>query len=118
LLLIEIPAERFAGINECTGGLFQGPALFTSAELGAYQDEVYSEVRRADLATPLLLEAKVLALIVRMAEVLRGLGDALGRQFGPAASEMLHERLTDAERIITALFGDKHDQGAHGTPGK
>ena len=92
LLLIEIPAERFAGINECIGGLFQGPALFTSAELGAYQDEVYSEVRRADLATPLLVEAKVLALIVRMAEVLRG-------RSGPSRPSWLE----DAMRLLRAV---------------
>ena len=50
----------------------------------------------------------------RIASILRGAGDALGRQFGPGAVELLHEALDDAQREIDRVFGD----GANGLPGE
>jgi hypothetical protein len=59
----------------------------------------------------------------RVAAVLRGAGEALGRQFGPAAVDLLHEAMDDAQREIDRSFmkdplsplepehapGDEHD---------
>lgn len=41
----------------------------------------------------------------RVAAILRGAGDALQRQFGPAAVEVLNEALDDAQREIERAFG-------------
>jgi len=40
----------------------------------------------------------------RIAAILRGAGDALQRQFGPAALEVLYEALDDAEREVERVF--------------
>lgn len=68
VLRIEIPEIRFAAINCCAGDLFRAPALFSSRELGAYPEQVHAEMRRG---CPLFVEARVLALIGRVADVLR-----------------------------------------------
>ncbi len=45
----------------------------------------------------------------RIAAVLRGAGDSLQRQFGPAAVEILYEAIDDAQREINRSFGDHPD---------
>jgi hypothetical protein len=42
----------------------------------------------------------------RIAAMLRGAGDVLQRQFGPAALEVLNDALDDAQREIDRCFGD------------
>ena len=51
--------------------------------------------------------------LARIATILGGAGDALGRQFGPGAVELLHEALDDAQREIERVFGE----GTDGLPG-
>jgi hypothetical protein len=46
------------------------------------------------------------AALARIAAILRGAGDALGRQFGSAATDLLYEALDDAGREIERSFGD------------
>ncbi len=45
----------------------------------------------------------------RIAAILRAAGDALQRQFGPAAGEILYEALDDAQREMDRFFGDEPD---------
>lgn len=47
----------------------------------------------------------------RIAAILRGAGDALQRQFGAAAGEILHEALGDAQREIDRSFGEGNGHG-------
>jgi len=44
----------------------------------------------------------------RIAAILRGAGDTLQREFGPAAVEILYEALDDSQREIERIFGDSH----------
>ena len=44
----------------------------------------------------------------RIAAIIREAGEALQRQFGPAALEPHNEALDDAELQIVRLFGDGH----------
>ncbi len=46
----------------------------------------------------------------RIAAILRGAGDSLQRQFGPAAVEILYEAVDDAQREIKRSFGDHADE--------
>jgi hypothetical protein len=48
-----------------------------------------------------------------VAAILRGAGDALQRQFGPQAAEVLHEALDDCQRTIDLPMGGA-DAGADG----
>jgi hypothetical protein len=50
------------------------------------------------------------AALARVAAILRSAGEALGRQFGSAATDLLYEALDDAEREIDRSFGG--DQSA------
>jgi hypothetical protein len=47
----------------------------------------------------------------RIAGIIRGAGDALQRQFGTAAVEILFEALTDAQREIDRSFGESNGHG-------
>jgi hypothetical protein len=47
----------------------------------------------------------------QIASLLRGAGDTLQRQFGPAAVEVLYEALDDAQREIDRTFRDQIDGG-------
>ena len=47
--------------------------------------------------------------------ILRGAGDALQRQFGTAAVQILHEALDDAQREITSSLGESQE-GEHDVP--
>ena len=50
-----------------------------------------------------------------MATILRGAGDALQRQFGPAAVEILYEALDDANREVAQSFGGEAEPNATST---
>jgi len=45
----------------------------------------------------------------RVAAVLRNAGDALQRQFGPAAVEILYDALADGERELGRIFGEPNE---------
>ena len=45
-----------------------------------------------------------------IAAILRGAGDALLRQFGTAAAQILHEALDDAQREIASSLGGPEDE--------
>ena len=49
----------------------------------------------------------------RVAAIIRGIGDALNRQFGAAAVELLLEALDDAEREIDRSFGERSGSAEH-----
>jgi hypothetical protein len=44
-----------------------------------------------------------------VAAVLRAAGDALQREYGPGAVEILNESLDDAQREVERFFGDVED---------
>lgn len=46
----------------------------------------------------------------RVAAVLRSAGETLQKQFGPAALEVLHEALDDAEEQVRRLFGEADER--------
>jgi hypothetical protein len=52
----------------------------------------------------------------QIASIIREAGDALLRQHGPAAAEILHEALDDCQREIDRTFGDATHGNANGQP--
>jgi hypothetical protein len=78
-----------------------------SPALEAYRDERAKMARydRLEREGQLVPREEVRAGLSRIVAILRDVGQALERQFGPAAAEMLNEALDDAEREISSQFG-------------
>jgi hypothetical protein len=85
--------------------LLQGGA---SPALERYREEraLLARLDRLERENQLLPRSQVREALGRIAVILRGAGDALGRQFGPAATELLHEALDDAAGEIDRSFGN------------
>jgi hypothetical protein len=85
--------------------LMQAPA---SAALERYREEraALARLDRLEREAVLLPRDDARDALGRIAAILRGAGDALQRQFGPAAVEILYEALDDAQREIAQSFGD------------
>jgi hypothetical protein len=77
-----------------------------SPALEAYRDERAKLARydRLEREGQLVPRDKVRAVLGRIATIVRDCGQALERQFGPAAAEILAEALDDAEREIASQF--------------
>ena len=90
-----------------------GPA---SPALERYREEraILARLDRMEREGLLLPRDTVRQAMCRIAAILRGAGDALQRQCGAAAMEILYEALDDAQREMDRSFGevdaaDKHD---------
>jgi len=74
------------------------------------EDWRMARLRRRILEHSYLPQATVHDLLARLAARIRHAGEALQRQFGPAALTILNDALTDAETEIANLDpGDPHD---------
>lgn len=84
----------------------------SSAALERYREEraALARLDRLQREGELLPRDQVREALGRVATILRGAGDALQRQFGPAAVDLLHEALDDARREIDRSFGDNPDE--------
>jgi hypothetical protein len=82
-----------------------------SPALERYREERAAMARldRLEREQKLLPRDDVRESMGRIAAILRGAGDTLQRQFGPAAVEILYEALDDAQREIDRSFGDRRD---------
>ena len=92
----------------------------SSPALERYREERAQLARldRLEREGKLLPRDEVREVLARIASILRDAGDALQRQFGSAAVEILHEALDDSQREIAAFFGDgeERSQDASDTP--
>jgi hypothetical protein len=82
-----------------------------SPALERYREEraAIARLDRLERERKLLPRDEVRQALARIASIVRGAGDALQRQFGTAAVEILYEALEDAEREIQRSFGDDQD---------
>lgn len=84
-----------------------------SPALERYREERAELARldRLERQRQLLPRDQLREALARIATIIRGAGDALQRQFGMPAVEILHEALDDAEREMeTSLGGNDADQ--------
>ncbi len=95
-------AQRLAREDDA---LLQGGS---SPALERYREERAELARldRLERQGQLLPRDEVKLALGRIAAILRGAGDALQRQFGLAAVEVLYEALTDAQREMDRSFGE------------
>jgi hypothetical protein len=79
-----------------------------SPALERYREEraLLARLDRLERERSLLPRDTAREALGRVASILRGAGEALGRQFGPAAVELLYEALDDAEREVERSFGE------------
>ena len=86
-----------------------------SPALERYREEraAIARLDRLEREGGLLPRDEMREALGRIAAILRGAGDTLQRQFGPAAVEILYEALGDAEREIDRSLGteDHEDHG-------
>ncbi len=82
-----------------------------SPALERYREEraAIARLDRLEREGQLLPREMTRVVLGRIATILRDAGDTLQRQFGPAAAEILHEALEDAEREIDRTFGAAPD---------
>jgi hypothetical protein len=82
-----------------------------SPALERYREEraAIARLDRLERESKLLPRQDVREAMGRVASVLRGAGDALQRQFGLAALEILYEALDDASRELDRSFGTEND---------
>ncbi len=80
----------------------------SSQALERYREEraALARLDRLERERLLLSRDEVREGLGRIAAILRGAGDVLQRQFGPAALEVLNDALDDAQCEITRCFGD------------
>jgi hypothetical protein len=78
-----------------------------SPALERYREEraALARLDRLERQMQLVPRDQVRQALGRIAAILRSAGDALQRQFGPAAMEILHEALDDAQQEIEHGFG-------------
>ena len=88
--------------------LLAGPG---SPALERYREEraAIARLDRLEREGALVSRDDVRTSFGRVASILRGAGDALQRQFGPAAVEVLYEALEDAGREIERTYGGHRD---------
>ncbi len=81
-----------------------------SPALERYREERAELARldRLERQRQLLPRDQMREALARIAGIIRGAGDALQRQFGPAAVEILHEALDDAQREMENSLSDNH----------
>lgn len=79
-----------------------------SPALERYREEraAIARLDRLEREGLLVPRDEIREVLGRVATILRGAGDALQRQYGPAALEILYEALDDAEREIDRSFGE------------
>ena len=85
-----------------------------SPALERYREEraLLARLDRLERERRLLPRDEVREALGRIAAILRGAGDALQRQFGTAAVQILHEALDDAQREIASSLGEpEEDRG-------
>jgi hypothetical protein len=87
-----------------------------SPALERYREERAAMARwdRLEREGVLLPRDQVREALGRWASIIRAAGDALQRQFGPAAAEILFEALDDSDRDMDRFFGGQGD-GGNGT---
>ena len=92
-----------------------GPA---SPALEAYRVEraALAKLDRMERERLLVPRDDVRQALGRIAAILRGAGDTLQRQCGPAAVEILFEALDDAQREMDRSFGDRNASDDDETP--
>jgi hypothetical protein len=85
----------------------------SSPALERYREEraALARLDRLEREGQLLPRDQAKESLGRIAGILRGAGDALQRQFGPAAVEILYEALTDAQREMDRSFGASNGHG-------
>jgi hypothetical protein len=89
-----------------------------SPALERYREEraALARLDRLEREGVLLPREKARQAMGQVAAVVRGAGDALQRQFGPAAVEILYEALDDAQREIDRTFGESINGGTGHEP--
>lgn len=87
--------------------LLQGGGAAGSPALERYREEraALARLDRLEREVLLLPRDQVREALGRIASILRGAGDALQRQFGLPAVELLYEALDDAQREMDKAFG-------------
>lgn len=85
--------------------LMQGPAASPALERYREERALMARLDRLEREGQLLPRDKAREALGRVAAILRGAGDVLQRQFGPAAVEVLYEALDDAQREVAQSFG-------------
>jgi hypothetical protein len=82
-----------------------------SPALERYREEraALARLDRLDRERELVPREAVRQALGRIAIILRSAGDALGRQFGPSATDLLYEALDDAGREVERSFGSGED---------
>ena len=83
-----------------------------SPALERYREEraALARLDRLEREGQLLPRDETREVLGRIAGILRGAGDALQRQFGVAAAEILHEALEDAQREVDRAFPGPEDR--------
>ena len=107
-------AENAAKLARDDDPLMQGSG---SPALERYREEraAIARLDRMEREGKLVARDSAREALGRIAVILRGAGDALQRQFGPSAVEILYEALDDAVREIDRSFGTDED-GADSEP--
>ena len=85
--------------------LLRGDAASPALERYREERAALARLDRLERERQLLPRDDVRQGLARVATMLRGMGDALQRQFGVAAVELLEETLDDAQHEIERLFG-------------
>jgi hypothetical protein len=108
-------AENAVKLARDDDELMQGSP--SSPALERYREECAALARldRLEREGQLLPRDSVRDALGRVAGILRGAGDSLQRQFGPAAVEVLYEALDDATREIDHSFGGTDAGDSNGT---
>lgn len=83
----------------------------SSPALERYREEraLLARLDRLERERRLLPRDEVREALGRIAAILRGAGDALSREFGAAAAEVLREALDDAQREIASSLGETEE---------
>jgi hypothetical protein len=102
-------ADNATKLSRDDDPLMQGSG---SPALERYREEraAIARLDRLERESRLIPRDDVRESLGRIAAILRGAGDALQREFGPAAVEVLYEALDDAEREIDRTF-NAHQNG-------
>ena len=84
-----------------------------SPALERYREEraAIARLDRRKMEGELQPRHEVREMMGTVASILRGAGDALTQQFGPAAAEILHEALNDAQRHVDRSYGKEANHG-------
>ncbi|MDZ4689082.1 MAG: hypothetical protein SH850_28745 [Planctomycetaceae bacterium] len=90
----------------------------SSPALERYREEraALARLDRLERERGLLPRDEARDALGRIAAILRGAGDALQRQFGTGAVEILYEAIEDAQHEMDRMFGDSHGHTGAATP--